>query len=523
MRIGRPVVRFGSVALHFTFMSMIHSYPRSYSSGPRHLEGDDAPPSLITPYSSAAGTPEDEEEMALLQRLEQMQAEAARGAPPESPQDDVPEGTPPEPDADRMEDEPSAVDGHAPADVELPAASEGAWPGWDPGRSEWSGGSSLSDPTRPRDERLAPVDRATWFNQRTQSALGKAQSMRDPVFPADANDTQRAKGTVSLSPAETRGGDATGTRSPKRRSPVATSFNQQAPAEPMPGPAVPAGPAQALPPQSPQTGVDGDHQGSRYKARLQEVGEGKHKHYQLKIDPPKTDHDVMRLLEEEVRSSPTSAEYVSHLKKLCADENCDLEWKVSPDANADKAGFKLTFDEKTGRHKAVISVSQQGINGGTFGHEADHVIKALKYQVGLSKQKAAGGGVTGPFLDGLTASSQNPVFTNSLPDRDRLRRADSGEYEAMRAGNTIIAERILNGLADADGITYAQRLEKFTPQLRDSDQTLQRNTVTWQSNVGREMDSDTKFGDGKFKRLRDDWKRLAVEEETATRRRQERP
>ncbi len=178
---------------------MIHSYPRPFSSGPRHLEGDEGPRSLITPYSSGTGTPENEEEMAFLLRLEQMQARAEAGVPPEPetptatpPEDDEPAAAPHEPDDDGATDGVPDGDEWEPSDdADLPAVDEAPRAALQPPGGESNVGTRAPQMPEQVPPPLANAPKAEQEHDAQDEAPQGAPGRRQMASPEAASQTQR--------------------------------------------------------------------------------------------------------------------------------------------------------------------------------------------------------------------------------------------------------------------------------------------------------------------------------------------
>lgn len=566
---------------------MLTGYPASYTTGPRHYNHDDAPPVFLPPYQP--GTPEEEEELALLQRLERGQTAGAgdthaympptkRGLPEpgwEEPQESSsirtwaswpgtenlePAGAGAEktlsrfdPPAFRHEDERAGLGGQETAIKAFGmqeqrsghSASDFSWPASD-GEEEYPGtpGNAAAQGFQGRDLPTVPLDSV------------EAES-RQPAFHGESSAGQlrkpgdwRGSGSPRWTP-HARLTARQGRPAPDHSPPMADKLRAEGPPSAVPArgsqagsAAQPAGaPSQPPAPQSAGAAsapsVSGNAGSSPHTAWLEEKPSQQGRYWELKINPPQNNDDARKLMEEERKNSPTSDATIAHLESLCGDEY-ELRWEVQTDkpvpgrriqGRAGHAGFEFGADPATGKKFIRIIVSRENVNGGTFGHEADHVIKELSKKAKMAQRMKEGKPVDNNFMKNeWDAAGRNSVFPNAFDDE--AGNSDRGEYDAMRTGNVITAERLINLMLDQQGISYAQRLQMYDPETPPpagarpvpkrsiaEDLSVQYNTITGQSNTTKDMPENRKFGDARFKRLFDWWRKKAAEEAAAGARR----
>lgn len=193
-------------------MIMLRGSPSSYTS---------STPTLITPYGSGRGTPEEEKELALLEHWEKMQMgqQSQPGGGMDAPAygHTQAEEAPPMPVGEHAGGWPTAPLGHEPNDHAYGANEPPARP-WQPGHHEgpaWSGGGETSAPSLPSvprgqaassDQRPRPSPRAETSHDEAGSPLG-----RRPVITPGAVYEDEEPHTSVISGGATHAGQASKT------------------------------------------------------------------------------------------------------------------------------------------------------------------------------------------------------------------------------------------------------------------------------------------------------------------------
>jgi len=224
--------------------------------------------------------------------------------------------------------------------------------------------------------------------------------------------------------------------------------------------------------------------------------------YYLHVKPPHTLRDLEQARQEEISSSPTSAAYAAKLAQVAKDTGYTVNWQLNPDP---KSHSSTTIPDHA--HKQInISISQNDLAGGTFGHESDHAIRMM-LEGQATKENPPPPHMPwqeyAAYTKGIKDKvASDPFFQNnsSLDSRD-----DAMENQGTRVGNLIIAERLAQQHMDNKGVPLLERIPLPNSEMVTTQRLKNNNVKSKHENNLLPLPPGTEYGTHVLDTLRQKW------------------
>jgi hypothetical protein len=224
--------------------------------------------------------------------------------------------------------------------------------------------------------------------------------------------------------------------------------------------------------------------------------------YYLHIKPPRNPLELEQARQDEISSSPTSAAYAAKLAQVAKDTGYTVSWGLNPNPDSHSS---TTIPDHT--HKQInISISQNDLAGGTFGHESDHAIRMMLEGQAMKDNpppRHPSSPEYAAYKKGIKDKvASDPFFQNNSSQDSR---DDAMENQGTRVGNLIIAERLAQQHMDDNGVPLTERAHLPNPDLVTS-QRLGNNKVKFKhENNLLPLPPGTAYGSHVLDTLRQKW------------------
>lgn len=262
----------------------------------------------------------------------------------------------------------------------------------------------------------------------------------------------------------------------------------------------------------------------KHAARLGKIQQNGKVVEKLLLQPPQSLADLEALRQEEIRTSPTSADQARALEVLAEMMDYKLKWELNPNKESTESTYKI---DEPGREITFI-ISQKRLGGGTFGHESEHAIKHLLREMHFAEQPAIRTLERMREIDRLTTDpvyaypvrqkpGPGPVPKDPKADPED-NPADVIETVPLRIGNVITSERILNLLGERNQLDHGQRLDRLDelyqrwPEGVRGIEVFKNSFLTAHPRLSTAFPLGTEIGRSQFERLREDWRKKAGRE-----------